>query len=132
VTFVAAKLGRLPLGLALPSVFWLLICWLNCLAIGCWEIDRDSVQRQDSLALRSPCVARQFSRFAVLVAAAALGSGLLPWSGEFRPVYWSVAASSFLLAALDHFSDAFAVDELRVGADLALLTPLLFLPFGVA
>ena len=125
VTFVMAKMGHVTLALVPPVLFWLSLCFLNCAGIGCWEKNRDAVQRQESLALQTPGFSRHFASVALWVAAAAVVAGLLPFSEGIRPVYFSVAASSLMLAALDRFRSVFEIDALRVGADLALLTPLL-------
>jgi hypothetical protein len=128
VIFVVAKAGRLdPFAIA-PIIFWLFLCFLNCLGIGCWERDLDLAQLQVSLALQVPAVRRHFGGMAIAVAGVALFLGVWEPGGDFRALYLATAASAFMLAGLDHFSFAFEIDELRVAADLVLLTPLLFLP----
>jgi hypothetical protein len=128
VVFVVAKAGRLPSAAIAPMVFWVALCFLNCLGIGCWEKDFDLAQRQVSLPLQKPAVERHYGRLAMSVAGVALAAGLAERGGDFRALYFSVATSAFMLGGLHHFNFAFEINELRVAADFVLLTPLLFLP----
>ncbi len=132
ITFVVARLGHFSPSISAPVFYWLLLCFLNCFGIGCWEKDRDARQRQVSLVLQAPGSGRCFRPLALALAAAAMAAGLAGLQGGFYAVYFSVSASAFMLAGLDYFSPVLDLDGLRVAADFVLLTPLLFLPFGVA
>jgi hypothetical protein len=130
VTFVLARGGGLPLsGLPVLTLF-ALVCILNCCGIGSWEAELDRRQNQVSMALKRPGLQRAYPALAMGVALAGFAGSMLTSVPALRPVYLSVTASAFLLAALDHFSFVFDANELRVAADAVLLTPLLFLPWN--
>ena len=129
ITFVVAAAVPPPAQLAQAVVFWLLLCFLNLFLIGCWEKERDALQGQPSLILQAPALRRRLAPLAPGLAVVAFVAGLLAVPREIGALYFSVSASALLLGVLDFFSHAFDLDELRVAADLALLTPLIFLPF---
>lgn len=85
------------------------LCWMNCLAIEDWE--RGSAAR-NAVILGSACVA--------LVAVL-----LMP---EYRPVIaCAETVSALALVALDHYRLRLSPAAMRVLADVALLSPILFL-----
>lgn len=88
------------------------LCWINCVAIEQWERGRSA---------RWPIGAAALS-----VAAASLI--LLP---EHRPVLGAAeAASALAFLALDRARHHLSTDALRVLADVALLSPIFFLPIA--
>lgn len=91
------------------------LCWVNCVAIEKWERDR----------WESPGE----SRWAVAGAAAMVAAGAMPLFFSGRPILGAaVAASSLCFVLLDSARSRFSRDALRVLADVALLSPLFFLP----
>ena len=119
-------------------------CWLNCVAIQVWE-DAEAAQEvaHDILAGSRGRHARtgkivqtfgltQFLGQHLTAFAAFLGAtGIcLAWAAAHTPaspLLVCVAFSSFLFLMLIHCSTRFSVLTLRIAADAALLTPLLFL-----
>ncbi|HLH41253.1 MAG TPA: hypothetical protein VKX39_19045 [Bryobacteraceae bacterium] len=88
------------------------LCWINCAAIEKWE--------------RGSAAAWPVGGAAWLVALAAM---LLVYA--HRPVLSGAeAASALAFVALDHARERLSPDALRVLADAALLSPLLFLPIA--
>lgn len=101
-------------GDAAAIVLFSCLCWINCVAIEQWE--------------RRKFAAWPIGRMAIAVGAAALLLLFLhrPMLGEAE------TASAFAFVLLDRGRSRFSKDALRVMADAALLTPLLFLPlFGI-
>jgi hypothetical protein len=97
---------------AATIVLFCCLCWINCAAIEQWE------RRENT---RWPVGAA-----ALLVAAASLI--LVP---EHRPVLGAAeAASALALLALDRGRRHLSPDALRVLADVALLSPVFFLPIA--
>jgi hypothetical protein len=85
------------------------LCWLNCVAIEDWEGGRSA---QPAVIAGSACVAL----IAVLVLR------------EQRPVIaCAEVASAFALVAVDRYRSRMSPDAMRVLADVALLSPILFL-----
>jgi hypothetical protein len=112
------------------------LCWLNCVAIERWE-NLSSTGKLQSPDAHSTTrwVANHFGLMAsalslllgILVVALAFGSR----SPNFRktiPIYLAALAAAFILALMDRQRDNFSTLHLRIAADLALLTPVLFLP----
>jgi hypothetical protein len=130
---------RVPL---LPSaVLFAALCSLNCLFIYAWEHgDRKLVARRDQLAAAARA-AHATTHFALAhlsvlavgvaivgAAFAILGSLSLAYVDE-PPVPTACALSAIALLALDRNRSRLSPIDLRAAADLALLTPLLLLPF---
>ena len=105
--------GRLHSVADVATVFlFCCLCWINCIAIEQWE------RRERA---RWPIGAA-----ALFVAAASLI--LLP---EHRPVLGGAeAASALAFLALDRGRHRLSTDALRVLADVALLSPIFFLPIA--
>jgi hypothetical protein len=86
------------------------LCWMNCLAIEDWEHGRAA-------------------RPAVLIAAASVALIAAIFLREHRPVLGAAeTASALSLMVVDRLRGRSSTDVLRVLADVALLTPILFLP----
>jgi hypothetical protein len=87
------------------------LCWINCLAIEKWERRKNGCR----VAVAATCVA--FAAILFLL--------------NQRPVLGAAeAASAVAFVLLDRERDRLSRDALRVLADVALLSPLLFLPIA--
>jgi hypothetical protein len=87
------------------------LCWINCVAIEQWE--------------------RHVARWPIAMAALGVGvAAILVWS-QHRPVLGAAeAASALAFVLLDCGRNRFSRDALRVLADVALLSPVFFLPLA--
>jgi len=108
-----------------PVAAWCLLCFLDCYAIACWELELDRAAKQESVVTRWPFLARDFKFAALLTILFALAT-LLAHSSFPPRLGLAVAASALILAALDFWKGSLAIGALRIFADLALLTPLIF------
>ncbi|HEX5431240.1 MAG TPA: hypothetical protein VFW83_04690, partial [Bryobacteraceae bacterium] len=96
------------------------LCWINCLAIEQWEGDGWKKAR----GLRA-YIGGHIGAAAACVAIVAILA--LVWQ---RPVLAAAeAASALAFTRLDRIRLRLSPDALRVLADAALLSPILFLPF---
>ncbi len=94
----------------LPSaLLFAALCTLNCLLIHAWE--------------DSPRTGLPLSNLAALLALASLATAL----SQHRVPPLAISLSALLLLFLDRFKHRLAATPLRAAADLALLTPALFL-----
>jgi hypothetical protein len=90
------------------------LCWINCVAIEKWEHQQ-----------RDP------AEWPIGAAALCVAIAAVPLFYAHRPVLSGAEAFSALaFFALDRRRDRFSRDALRVLADVALLSPLLFLPLA--
>jgi hypothetical protein len=97
---------------AATIVLFSCLCWINCVAIEKWE-------------QRDP------SQWPIGAAALCVAAATVPLICAHRPVLSGAEAFSALgFFLLDRRRDRFSRDALRVLADVALLTPLLFLPIA--
>jgi len=109
-----------------PVAAWCLLCFLDCYAIACWELELDRAARQESIVTRWPFLARGFKFAALLTILVALMPVLAhPFLSPPKPG-WAVAASALILLLLDFSKGRIEINLLRISADLALLTPLIF------
>ena len=121
------------------------VCWLNCVCIQVWE-DAEAEQELAHEILRSrpygsgfqarrshassgltPWLGQHLTQFAALLAAASFAVAGLTASTPAWPLFLSVALSSSLFILLIRWRAKFSVLTLRIAADAALLTPVLFL-----
>ncbi|HET7541002.1 MAG TPA: hypothetical protein VFK05_14060 [Polyangiaceae bacterium] len=110
--------------LAPAGLLFALLCWLNCVAIERWEgFGIVSVRAHPS----TRWAARHLSALSIGSALAAVALACLRHALG-RPTLLApyLAAAFLLLAALERFRQRLSVDSLRVFADLALLTPLVW------
>ena len=133
-------------GLLLTGIFTFgAACWLNCVAIQTWEdaeARREGVQnhftaaRTRELRVQSNRVhhraltdflGNHLTVFALVIGMLALSLTCLPAGRAIWPLFIAVAASSLVFLALIHRTVRFSALSLRILADGALLTPLLFL-----
>lgn len=113
-------------------------CWLNCVAIQVWEDDRERVPGNASL-FRHMSNARSYAltghvgnhlkAFAGIVAVSTACVTVIFLKTPAWPVFAAVTLSAGIFLWLIHYSGRFRVLHLRIAADAALLTPLLFLYF---
>jgi hypothetical protein len=115
---------RLPL---LPSaLLFATLCSLNCLFIYAWEHDNPRTHRPAHAITR--IALRNLSILTILLTLSSLALALIdhqaPW-----PIPCATAISAALLLLLHNQRHVISRTNLRAAADLALITPLLFLPF---
>jgi hypothetical protein len=142
-TWTRLQEGR---GLLLVAIFTFgAACWLNCVAIQTWE-DAEARREgsQDHFAapraheLRNPqaratrialtdFLGNHLTAFAVATGTLALTLAAFPGGRLVWPLFLAVAASSLVFLALIRRAGRLSALSLRVLADGALLTPLLFL-----
>ena len=98
------------------------LCTLNCTAVDCWEWEVNRViSRYPHRFTR--WVARHFEAVAILVMTCAV---LDAWSSPNRAVL-AILGSTVLLIAIGRVRTSVSPEAARLLADVALLTPLLFL-----
>jgi len=118
ITRGLASHGRL---LIAPALFFAVLGWLNCHAIGLWEASK----------LVRP---GRLQRAAALVAFTGLSLAVFISFAEPRPAMLIAlgSASALLLALLDRLRSRMSPLALRAAADLVLLTPALLVVFEFA
>ncbi len=105
---------RSPVDVA-TIVLFCMLCWINCAAIEDWE--RGEQHRP--------------AEWPVRLAAIAVGLVALIFLYDQRPILSGAeTASAFAFVALDRAKHRLSPEALRVLADIALLTPVLFLPIA--
>lgn len=108
--------------LIVSSMFFAILCSLNCISIAGWERELDRQQGKESLATCWPALTYHFRAASVLLAlvygiAASLSVAL-------RTLFLCMAFSAALLSLLDFRRNAIPLHERTALADLVLLTPL--------
>jgi len=118
-----ARIAGARLVLAPVVAVFALLCWLNCVAIESWE----SSAGNDSAHATTAWAARHLQALAVgtIVLSLALAFDSLHDGTRFC-VLLASALSALLLFWLAHARRNMTAMQLRIGADAALLTPLLF------
>ena len=131
--------------LALGVVAFGTACWLNCVAIQVWEDAEARELMHDALGLDSDiCFAADVEgsglarfpdeclmAFAGTLAAANICLAVLTAKTTAWPMFACVAFSAFFFAILIRYNGRFSALTLRIAADAALLTPLVFLLHGL-
>lgn len=109
-----------------PFLVFTALCWLNCAAIESSEWAR---LRQHRFGRPHPWTVWLGKHLTLAAGAAALGAaGMLLAGGEARLAVAEIfSAGGFVL--LDFWGEKISLDVYRVLMDVALFTPLLFLPF---
>ena len=115
--------------LVAPYLLFTALCWLNCAAI---EHEEWTRLRERQFGLPHPWTVWMGRHFMLLsLVAAALCLGLMV-SGFGRP-HWQLLSAELLSAVAFAFirykMESLSIDQFRVLVDMALFTPLLFLPF---
>jgi len=107
------------------------LCWLNCVAIERWENPPPDGDLQSSHAHGTTRWATKHFRattlFLALISAAFASASIISNPGT-PAVYLAVMTAALCLAAIDLFRERLSEIHLRVAADAALLTPLIFIP----
>lgn len=121
--FVARAGGGVTPTLAVRSLFFAGLCFLNCALITRWERTLRDRRDPTSLLNAHPLLTGRLGACAAGLAAAALAAGTaLGDAGAFAPL----ALSAGGLWALDQARRRLPADALRVLADAVLLTPWIF------
>jgi hypothetical protein len=112
--------------LAVMTLFFAALCWLNCVAIEKWE-GKWEQNRPHATTLWAQ---RHVSALAVgltVSATVAAGAALL-WNARagMVSIFLACAISGAGLLALDHRSEGLSAFTLRIAADAAMLSPILF------
>jgi hypothetical protein len=112
-----------------PYLLFTALCWMNCAAIECEEWKRLRHREFGSPHPWTIWMGRHFILLSFIAAAIALG---LIASG-FGRSSWQLLASELLSALafawIQHKEKSLSIDQFRVLVDLALFTPIFFLPF---
>jgi len=107
------------------------LCWLNCVAIEHWETTNGFEPSFKHMHATTKWAGRNLARIALAVCLIALdiaaATTMLPKPFSLQSVFLSAALSAIVLFALDRFRRKLSSMQLRVAADAALLTPLIFL-----
>ena len=124
--------SRLPSGrqLLLPAVvFFAALCWLNCVAIEAWENCGDT-QNSSQQNFTTNWSGVHFTQAALTLAVIGFLAGVSMSGVPCRVSCLDFAASvsALLLLVLHGRRNETSTTQLRVAADLALLTPLFVLP----
>lgn len=107
---------------AIDAVLFACLCALNCISIAKWECDLDREQQRDSIATAFPRSARVVTRVCIALALAAA-------CYYTDPVAISVGVAAAFLTLLNLNVGWFSRDSRTALADIALLAPLMALPF---
>jgi hypothetical protein len=114
---------RSPIDVA-TIVLFCALCWINCAAIEVWE--QRAVWEQ-----QAEWEQERLSEWPVRLAAIVVGLVALLFLYNQRPILSGAeTASAFAFVALDRARHRLSPEALRVLADIALLTPALFLPLA--
>ncbi len=106
-----------------PLVFFMLLCFVNCVLISAWECEVDEMHGQTSIALQFRR-GMAFSTAAPWVLAGAAAAFTAVWAGDkARPAILCAIASSVSLGVVDVLEPRFGRQLARVLADFALMTP---------
>jgi len=119
-----ARAPTLRLALLPTAALIALLCSLNCLFIYRWEHPLSAPLRE-APSLIHPVTRAALRYLNPLALALACASAFLIFPG---PLPWAISLSALLLLVLDRYPARLHPITLRAAADLALTTPLLFLP----
>lgn len=119
--------GRIRL--LVPFLLFAELCWLNCVAIEYSEWTRLRQRRFSSPHPSTAWLGRHLILAASVtaLAAAAIALARPVWADEWLLAAGAISAAAF--AILGFNEEKLSPDKFRVLMDLALLTPILFLPF---
>lgn len=125
-TFIPTVAHRPDLRITLlpPGLLFATLCSLNCLFIYTWEHTGPHPGHPAHAATRFAL--RHLCAIAIIIPILAI---LLCLTHNQRPIPIACALSSLLLLLLHHQRHKIAPVTLRAAADLALMTPILVLPF---
>jgi len=130
-TFIptVARQPQLRLPLLAPALLFATLCSLNCLFIYAWEHpDRPAIPITHPAHALTRATLRHLPAIAVTIALTGTALTLFdhntPW-----PIPFATATAAILLLTLHHRRNHIHPTTLRAAADLALLAPILLLPF---
>lgn len=123
---VVGQLPGLTVSFAVTALLFAILCTYNCLSIAAWERELDAAQGKASFMTGWPVAARALKTVGYGIMLFAVGCAVF-WRFAL-PLWFCLAASAFLLVRLN-LADGLPRDNRTALADLALLTPLLALPF---
>jgi hypothetical protein len=107
------------------------LCWINCVAIEQWENEQWENKQWESGQAKNKQWLQAAPRWPVSAAAVCVGLAALSLLIEQRPILAGAeAASAFAFVLLDRRRARLSADALRVLADVALLSPIFFLPLA--
>jgi glycerol uptake facilitator-like aquaporin len=109
--------------LTLMALFFAGLCWLNCVAIEKWERNGD---RRPAPHATTQWAQRHFSELSGGLALSAGIFALLATSRGVAAILLASAVTGILLFTLDRQREQFSAFSLRIAADAAMLSPLLF------
>ena len=118
------KLGASRGVLIAPGILFAILCWLNCVAIECWEWRR---LRNMSILRPHTVTIWMGSRLPVLSFLTVVLCAALFAVHEYRLISGAGALCAVALLWLDSRRDRLSVNALRVLADVSLLTPAIFM-----
>ncbi len=130
-----SRIGRNAAGhyaeMSLAVICFAVLCWLNCVAIEHWETTKGFEPSFKHMHATTKWAGRNLARIALAVCVIALeiaaATTMLPKTLSLQSVFLSAALSAIALFALDRFRRKLSSIQLRIAADAALLTPLIFL-----
>lgn len=115
-------------------------CWLNCVAIQMWEDTESAQEITHTILAGAPhsrgtanpqgltkFLGQHLTGFAIGVGLLSFALSLMTAHSHLWPLFAAVTVSALLFLALARNSHRFSALSLRIAADAALLTPLLFL-----
>jgi hypothetical protein len=123
--FVFSKIGLLKL--LIPMGIFAILCFLNCCLIAKWEVEQDEAQNQKSIISDYPQMGRYIKAALMGIFVITL---LVVWfypSASCVDIWRASGVSALILFWLDTVQLHLDREDLRLFADVALMTPLLFL-----
>jgi hypothetical protein len=108
------------------------LCWLNCVAIERWEgLSPAGDLPSPDAHITTRWIAEHFRPTALSLASISAAFAVATSNSrlETLPLYLAMMTAALSLAVIDRFRKRISSSHLRIAADAALLTPLLFTPF---
>ena len=122
--------SRLPTNhawmLACSIIFAALCCW-NCVAIQIWEDDRSAVRTEVFPHTVTSWAGRHLRPFAICLAVLPAAMSIFSPAVGIQILLASCSLSGILFLLMDHYGASLQARTMRIGADLALLTPLMWI-----
>ncbi|MGH7916201.1 MAG: hypothetical protein ACREQE_01935 [Candidatus Binataceae bacterium] len=121
------RFDRLP-----AIILFAAVLWVNAVAIQCWEAGHERRARLRFKPKITGLAAYHLGGAAIAVGIAALVMFKLSGAASARPLYAAIALAAGLLEAQELARGRLSREALRVLADTALLTPLIFVLLAAA
>jgi hypothetical protein len=115
--------------IAAPFLLFTALCWMNCAAIEHEEWKRLRGRRFGVPHPWTVWMGRRFLLLSFAIAAIALGLILTGFGRAHQQLLAAELVSALALALVRYMEESLSIDQFRVLVDIALFTPLLFLPF---